>query len=171
MNNSTCQNAELVSDLYARHSATLLRFIAQRVNCMADAENLAHDVWMKMLECEKPLNAESVKGFMFTIARNTINDYLRHIYIAENVHADLMNSGSIYATDVESEVSARDLAEKELERVCLLPTQRQLVYRMSRYDGLSIDEISEATNLSGRTIENHLRMGRRDVRQYIVAIA
>ena len=42
---------------------------------------------------------------------------------------------------------------------------------MSRYDGLSIDEISEATNLSGRTIENHLRMGRRDVRQYIVAIA
>lgn len=152
MNNSTCQNAELVADLYTRHSATLLRFIAQRVNCMADAENLAHDVWMKMLECEKPLNAESVKGFMFTIARNTINDYLRHIYIAENVHADLMNSGSIYATDVESEVSARDLAAKELERVCLLPTQRQLVYRMSRYDGLSIDEISEATNLSGRTI-------------------
>ena len=171
MNNPTSQNANIVADLYIQLSAPLQRFIAQRVNCAADAENLAHDVWMKLLECDRPLNEGSVKNFLYTIARNIVNDYLRHLYIVEDVHGDLMKSGGIYAPDVESEVSARDLAAKEMERVRTLPPQRQLIYRMSRYDGLTIDEISEATNLTGRTVENHLRLGRRDVRGFMAAIA
>jgi len=171
MNNSTCQNADIVADLYSKLSATLIRFIAQRVNCTADAENLAQDVWMKLLECNRPLNMDSVKNFLFAIARNAINDYLRHLYIVEDVHSDLMKSGSIYATDIESEVSARHLAMKEMERVRRLPPQRQLIYCMSRYKGLTIEEISEATNLTGRTVENHLRLGRRDVRGFMAAIA
>lgn len=42
---------------------------------------------------------------------------------------------------------------------------------MSRYEEKSVGDIADELSLSLRTVENHLRMGRRDVREYIAAIA
>lgn len=165
------QNADLVAQSYAANYEKLLRYISQRVNDVADAENIAQDVWLKLLECEKELNKETLTSFLYTIARNQVNDYLRHLYIAQDVHADLLNGANIYAQDMESEVSARDLALKERVRVECLPPQRRIIYMMSRYDEKSVDEISDALNLSTRTVENHLRLGRRDIRSFVSAIA
>ena len=117
------------------------------------------------------LNEETLLSFLYTIARNQVNDYLRHLYIAQDVHSDLLNGANIYAQDMESEVSARDLALKERVRVECLPPQRRIIYMMSRYDEKSVEEISDALNLSTRTVENHLRLGRRDIRSFVSAIA
>ena len=38
---------------------------------------------------------------------------------------------------------------------------------MSRYDDKSVDDIAGELSLSFRTVENHLRMGRRDVRAFM----
>lgn len=164
-------NTELVARSYAMNYEKLVRYISQRVNDIADAENIAQDVWLKLLECDKPLNEETLTSFLYTIARNQVNDFLRHIYIVQDVHAEIMNGSSCFAQDMESEVSARDLALHERVRVECLPPQRRIIYTMSRYDEKSVEEISEALQLSVRTVENHLRLGRKDVRSYVNAIA
>ncbi len=40
---------------------------------------------------------------------------------------------------------------------------------MSRYEEKSVEDIASELSLSFRTVENHLRLGRRDVRQYMSA--
>lgn len=164
-------NSNLVSEIYEEYTAKLESFIAQRVGRYADVENLTQDVWMKALTYTQPLNPDTVQAFLFTIARNLVNDYLRHLYIAAGVHNDIRTGANVYAEDVESFVSASDLAEKELWRVGNLPPQRRMIYCMTRFDEMAVDEIAEQMNLSTRTVENHLRLGRRDVRAYINAIA
>ena len=42
---------------------------------------------------------------------------------------------------------------------------------MSRYDDMPVSDISERLSLSARTVENHLRLGRSDIRSYMSAIA
>ena len=42
---------ELIARIYAVTNEKVLGFIAQRVNDYADAENLAQDVWLRILEC------------------------------------------------------------------------------------------------------------------------
>ena len=44
------QNADLVARSYAANYEKLLRYISQRVNDVADAENIAQDVWLKLVE-------------------------------------------------------------------------------------------------------------------------
>ncbi|MFG6396440.1 MAG: sigma-70 family RNA polymerase sigma factor [Muribaculaceae bacterium] len=164
-------NSNLVARSYVENYEKLLRYISQRINNIADAENLAQDVWLKLLECEKDLNEETLTSFLYTIARNLVNDFLRHIYVTQDVHAELKNDANVFAQDMESEVSARDLALKERVRVECLPPQRRIIYVMSRYEEKSVEEISAALSLSPRTVENHLRLGRKDVRRYVSAIA
>lgn len=164
-------NRALVAAAYEKFTSQIEAFIAQRISDRCEVENLMQDVWVKALSYSQPLNSETLKAFLFTVARNLVNDFLRHHYIALGVHADLLGTASIYADDLESVVSARDIADMERRRVECLPPQRRIIYCMTRFDEMAVDEIADQLNLSSRTVENHLRLGRRDVRAYINAIA
>lgn len=61
------------------------------------------------------------------------------------------------------------MAQAEQRRVECLPRQRRIIYVMSRYEEKSVEDIASELSLSFRTVENHLRLGRRDVRQYMSA--
>lgn len=164
-------NEALIAARYVTDYDRVLRFIAQRVTDAAEAENLAQDVWLKLLECDREINESTLTSLIYTVARNLVNDYLRHLYIVQDVHSELRDSGNAFATDMESEVMARDIALQEEVRVRCLPPQRRIIYVMSRYDERTVEEIATELELSHRTVENHLRLGRKDVRSFISAIA
>ena len=69
--------------------------------------------------------------------------------------------------DEEENYIARDLEAFELYLVKQLPPQRQKIYLLSRYEDQNTYEISQRMHLSPRTVENHLWLGRKSVREYI----
>lgn len=166
------RNDALISKTYRENYNNVLRFISTRVSDIWDAENLTQDVWLRLLTCGQELASETILSYIYTIARNLVNDYLRHLYHVQ-VAGEELSGATVGAVDavLEAEVSARDIAAHERKRVECLPPQRRIIYVMSRYEDKSVDDIAEELSLSFRTVENHLRMGRRDVRDYIRAIA
>ncbi len=160
----------LIAKSYTQYSERVRNFILQKVNCRQDAENLTQDVWMRLLEYDRELSESTILKFLFTIARNLVNDYLRHLYCVEEAHAYLMESGSEVSDYEESSIVARDLADIERQRVESLPSQRKTIYIWSRYEDMSVSDISEQLSLSKRTVENHLRLGRAEVRAYMSAV-
>ena len=164
-------NESLIAARYVTDYDRVLRYISQRVTDICEAENLVQDVWLKLLECDREIDETTLTSLIYTVARNVVNDYLRHLYIVQDVHGELRQSENVFAQDMESEVVARDLALHEAVRVRCLPSQRRIIYVMSRYEEKTVEEIASALNLSSRTVENHLRLGRKDVRSHIAAIA
>lgn len=140
---------------------------------MWDAENLAQDVWVKVITNGQALQPQTVVSYLYTIARNLVNDYLRRLYSVSMSHDDyVMEVNGDYTDDsLETELAARELAGLEHQRVECLPPMRRTIYIMSRYDDMAVDDISARLDLSKRTVENHLRLGRKDVRSFLANIA
>ncbi len=171
MENSNHSNHSLIDSLYRTNSKKILNYIAARVNDYSVAENLAQDVWFKALTCGKDINAETALSFIYRITSNQVKDYLRSLYVRQGVTdlSDVENEAG--DSTPENEFYVRQITELEQRRVECLPPQRRIIYMRSRYEDMDVSDISLELNLSTRTVENHLRMGRRDVREYLRAVS
>ncbi|WP_303033527.1 sigma-70 family RNA polymerase sigma factor [uncultured Duncaniella sp.] len=178
MENVRMHNEALITQSYLTERENVRSFIGCRINNNDDADDLTQTVWLRLLEYNRPLSPDSLAGLIYKIARNLVNDYLRHHYRVTEAHEEIRNTAFTAAEidekhvySMESEIYARELAQIEHRRVECMPPQRRIIYVMNRYQSLSAPVISERLQLSVRTVENHLRMGRNDVRSYLSAIA
>jgi len=158
--------------LYRENFNRILSYISARINDAWRAEDLAQDVWLRLLTSNREISPDTALPYIYTIARNLVNDYLRNYYSAQEAGTEMANTVSDTDTvNAECLMIADELAVHEQKRVERLPAQRRIIYVMSRYEDKSVSDIAGELSLSLRTVENHLRMGRRDVREYIAAIA
>ena len=176
MKNVRMQNEELITQSYLTHRDRILRYIAASIGNTDDAEDLTQNVWMRLLEYRMELNPATIATLLHRIARNIVYDYLRHSrhvteHREETISTLTETEAGRYAYSLDSEIEARDLAELEHRRVECMPRMRRIIYVMSRYDDMPVSDISERLSLSARTVENHLRLGRSDIRSYMSAIA
>ena len=51
-----------------------------------------------------------------------------------------------------------------------MPPQRKLIFKMSRKDGLSNEEISHQLNINKRTVENHITQALSDLRKVLKVV-
>lgn len=162
----------LIARTYTDYRDKVMLYIRSRINDACEAENLTQDVWVQLLTYRKELNPDSIVSLIYTIARNIVNDYLRHLYFVtsgrEEYVAEVPDQTVV---SPEYEYVAQQLADYEKKRVECLPPMRRIIYVMSRFDDMAVADISERLQLSVRTVENHLRLGRHDVRRYMAALA
>ena len=62
---------------------------------------------------------------------------------------------------------AKEILFLEKNKLQSFPSQRKTIYIMNRFYEKSTGEIAEELNLSKRTVENHLMIGRKVMRNYI----
>lgn len=158
---------QLIADSYQKYLYPIRLFIYYRINNWKNAEDLAQDVFLHLMEYDRMLRPETVKCFIYTIASNLVTDHLRVYYRKQEYTTYIYDNAPTSTNEPESRVIADDLLTWEKGKLDSLPAQRKKVYVMSRFEEKSVSEISEELCLSLRTVENHLRLGRRDVREFI----
>ena len=156
MENCMMTSPQLIADSYERYHFSVYLYIYNKVNNKEEAEDLSQDVFVRLMDYKRMLRPDTVKFFIYTISRNLVNDYLRRYDRTEVSH-----------NEVESCVVADDLLACEKRRVEFLPSQRRKIYVMNRFEDKSVTDISEELNLSRRTVENHLFISRKEVREYL----
>lgn len=157
-----------ISDAYEVYSKPLYKYILFKIGYDEElAKDMMHDAFLRLLEHRGEIRIDTVRSLLYTIVYNLIIDYVRrHEKMCESISE--YYKGYNEASDmVESDLNVIEISALERMKVQSMPEQRQKVYSMSRFLNLSSEEIASRMNLSCKTVENHLYIGRKEVRNYI----
>lgn len=167
MKDITMTSTQLIADSYTSYHHSVYLYICHKINSKEEAEDLSQDVFLRLMDYKPMLRRDTVKYFLFTIARNLVTDYLRRYYRRQEISSYLYDIAEQISNETESQIITNDLRMHEERKLRLLPQQRRKIYEMTRFEDKSVTDISLELNLSRRTVENHLHIGRKEVREYM----
>ncbi len=143
--------------LFEEYAPRIYSFSLKYLNNKSDAEELVQDVFLKIWEKRKTLDASlNIKAFIFKIAVNTIYDFIRR----KNIEHAFEDYARLNYTTNENytwhDVIFKEMQQKLESLMAQLPEQQQKIFKLSKLEGCSNDEIAQKMKLSKRTVENHL---------------
>lgn len=156
----------IITRSYEEYHQVILNYITYRIAHRYEAEDLTQDVFVRLMDYKQMLRPDTVKYFLFTIARNIVIDYIRRYYKKQEIDSYLYDFTVTSSNDTEEKIIADDLMAMERTRLAAMPEQRRLIYTLNRFEDKSSPEIASELELSCRTVENHLFLGRRDMRDF-----
>jgi RNA polymerase sigma-70 factor (family 1) len=130
-------------------------------------DELTQDVFVRMWEKRARLAAvESLKGYLFIMARNVVFNYIRALKVRQRVRELDENSGP-ETNELENELLFKQYYGIVLEAMGKLPPGRRKVLKMSLDDGLSLDEIAARLEITRSGVKKQLYAATSFVRQYL----
>lgn len=152
-------------ELFLRYSSAIFKICRHYHLSQEESEEIVQDVFLKIWEKRTALNQHlSFKSYLYTIAKNQVLKEIR-----KNSQQMAYEKYAIYSTSeadtcTENQVFFDDLQMHSKKVINQLSSQRKEVFLMSRFEGLSNDEIATKLNLSKRTVEHHLYHAQKFIR-------
>ena len=167
MENVTDRSQSIIVDSYIEYYSRVVDFITYRINNRCEAEDLAQDVFVRLLEYKQILYEATVKHFIYTISRNIVTDYVRRYYKAKEISSYLYDETPSCTNETEESICANDISSLEKKKLATFPKQRKQIYYLTRFKGLSSTEIADRLSIGKRTVECHLFIARKEMRTYL----
>lgn len=143
--------------LYIRYSKKLYYFSLRYLGNNEEAEELVQSVFINIWEHRKSLDETmSVKNYIYRSAVNYIYNYLKKKAIRARFVESELQKGELQSNNTYDQIIFHDLERSIKLIVETLPSQQQKIFQLSRFEGLSHEEIAKDLDLSVRTVENQI---------------
>ncbi len=155
--------------LFGRYRNKIYFYILRHIKSPEIAEEIVIDIFMKLWTGRELLSEiREPSAFFHKVAYFKAMDFMRttsrHLRM-QQAYADRMEvPGDKLPDDLLIDEECRQLL---LNAVNQLPARRQLIYKMSRDEGLSHEAIASALNLSRSTVNNTIVSASRSVMDFI----
>lgn len=157
--------------LFKRYRNKLFAYIFKITKSRESSEEIVIDVFMKLWQSHEILaEINHFPSFIFQVARNKAYDFLRVAakdLVLQELLWDEIDAASESRTD--DKILVAELQENLKLVIGKLSPQRQIVFRMSREQHLTYDQIASQLGLSKSTVKNHITDALRFVRERIGA--
>lgn len=156
--------------LFLRYQPKLVYFFAGFVHDDEIAQDLAQDLFFNLWNNRSKLSGiRSFQSYLYQMARNILYNYYDHSLVQEKYGMAQFLSPSV-SDDLEEQLFASELQALINHKVDQMPPQRRQIFRMSRTEGLSNEEIANRLNINKRTVENHLTVALADLRKILKVV-
>ncbi|GAB3170992.1 RNA polymerase sigma factor [Telluribacter humicola] len=154
--------------VYHEYHRYLFHFSLKFLSSTQLAEEVVHDVFLKVWENRQGLNAElSLKGYLIKICKNQVLNLLQRANREQAIMEEIMRSALTGHNETEDAIVAADLEVHVDHLISQLPAQRQKIFRMYRFDNMNTDEIATELDISRGTVKDHLLKANRFLRKYL----
>jgi RNA polymerase sigma-70 factor (ECF subfamily) len=140
--------------LVSWYADTIFSHCLAYVKSVQKAEELSQDIFLKIWSVRAKLpEIERFEDYLFVIARNTIfRSFRKKVQELAAIDGDAEETSLV--PDLQTEY--RDSYQLLLRGIEQLPEKRRQVFRMSRLEGMSHEQISQALNIHKVTVAQYI---------------
>lgn len=155
--------------LYTKHKLAVYRFFIRQPLPNVVAEELCHDVWLKIINNRENYHATALfTTYLFTIVRRIAIDYghNRGVIFAKQ-HIDMEQASAVPSTDyLQCEQRSHSaLANAIQQQIAALPFDQREVFLLKQESGFSIDDIANITGQKREKVKSCWRYALRKLRK------
>jgi len=144
--------------LYEKYYRRVYFFALKSVKNTGDAEDISQSIFLKIWEKRALLDKTlPIEPQVFQIAKGVVIDYYR----AKTTQQQLLNrfndQAPLYSNESDNASADNTTRMEHLKKAIEeLPDKRREVFKMSRYHGLTYDEIANELCISKNTVRVHI---------------
>lgn len=146
---------EAFTELYNRYWHKLFGIAYNRLQEVAPAEDIVHDVFTSIWVNRGQVKIEQLENYLATATKFAVLAKIRK-KTSERTYLDSLNSTPVIDPAIERSLHYKKILELVKQEVETLPEKCKLIFKYSREQGKPVKQIAEELNLSPKTVENQL---------------
>lgn len=152
---------QLFKSLFAQYYPQLTVYVRSLVG-ESDAEDIVEDVFEELWNYRHRIEmGEKIGSFLYRSALSHSLNHLRHQKVSRR-HLDLIRQVNMQAIAIDEQVEAMEQIENDelqrrvMEAIAGLPEKCREAFKLRYVYGMKTKEVSDALDISPRTVEAHL---------------
>ncbi|MBO9205302.1 MULTISPECIES: RNA polymerase sigma factor [Niastella] len=161
-------NNELAfKEIYTRYWQRLFETAYHRLASRETAKELVQTVFLRIWEKRHSNHITHLQSYLQTAIKNSVINYVAATLVHKRYLQHIINTGSTTYQGAESTLTIHELSQAIDKAVAALPAKTRQVFRLSRFDHLSIREIATILNISEKAVEYHITQSLKTLRSYL----
>ncbi len=161
------------SELFEHTYDSLRHYISKYIFDPDAALDVLQDVYVKLWQIRDNIDPDkSLKALMYQMVRNSALNYLRDTK-DKNISLDSISEQEHMEEPAEIEITEKDettlLQEQMQQWISELPDRQREAFELSRFEGMSHEEIAHVMELRPRTVNNHIVIALNTLREKLDA--
>jgi RNA polymerase sigma-70 factor (ECF subfamily) len=150
--------------LFRAHYNALANYAYSILKNRPDAEDVAQDVFIKLWKNQpEVINTAQVKFYLLTATKNACISFLRK---QAGKYTNEPNDWQLAVVTDKTEEDKDDIIIMINRALALLPPQCLVIFKLSRFGGLTYQQIASELGLSVKTVENQMGKALRILRDF-----
>ncbi|GAA0544517.1 RNA polymerase sigma-70 factor [Chitinophaga japonensis] len=163
-------DTSVFSELFNEYHRKVYLYVLSKTHSRYLAEETTQITFIKLWDYRQQLDeSKPVSSLIFRIASATLIDLFRK----EAVKARFLQQerpGEAGSWNSSEAVEAKELQQRIRHVVRNMPPVRRRVFELSRYEFKSYKEIAELLSVSVKTVENHMALAIKHLRDFLVVL-
>ncbi|MDR1864724.1 MAG: RNA polymerase sigma-70 factor [Bacteroidales bacterium] len=158
--------------MYEEYVSGLIRFAKRYIPADA-AEDLVQNIFMELWESGKMPDSNSAASYLFVSVRNRCINHLKQEEVrnafVDRAAFEILQRGLYYLDSVEKVIMEEEQWQQICHQIEHLPEKCRRIFMLSYFEDKKSHEIAEMLHLSIRTVEHHLYLGLKTLREKLTS--
>ncbi|MCF6357489.1 MAG: RNA polymerase sigma-70 factor [Draconibacterium sp.] len=171
VNELSKDNESSLEELFNYYYPRLFNFSKSFLKIEDGIDDILQEVFVKIWQNRKSIkNSATFNSYIFTITRNLLLNELRSRLNNKNIKEEVRKLSIASEYSLLEKIEYQDLKEKVDNIVNELPNRQKEIFKLSRTEGLSHKEIAEKLKISTKTVEYHITLAVRLLRDKLKSL-
>ncbi len=163
MKNQNICNEAVFERVYNMYAKDLRNFLIYKFQDVETCNDIVQECFVKLWQRCKEVRFDKVKSFLFTIGNNAFINQKKHLQVVRKHQAGMSKQDANHVSP-EYIYIEEEYAQKLHSLIDSLPEKQKIVFRMSRFEKMTYNEIAGNLQISVKTVEKRMSVALRYLR-------